>query len=108
MILHGLALFWLLVVGPYGTQGSLGGLRIVPVEVELIGEDTTPPTQQRATAVLQQDATQRPSDPTPDGTAPLTGPPLADALEAKLQALAKLRQPNTDTPNEVEWLGQTG
>jgi hypothetical protein len=106
VFLHGLALFWLLVVGPYGTQGSRGGLHIVPIEVELIGEDSTPSTQQRSAAVPQQDAAQRPSDPAPDGTAPPTRPPVADALETKLQALAELRQPNTDTPNDVNGSGR--
>jgi hypothetical protein len=105
VILHGLALFWLLIVGPYGTQGSQGGLHIVPIEVELIGEDTTPSTPQRAAALPKQDATQQPSDPAPDGTAPPTRPPLADALETKLQALAQLRQPNTSTPNDVNGSG---
>lgn len=35
-ILHGVVLLLVLVVGIFGSEGSEGGLQIVPVEVELI------------------------------------------------------------------------
>ena len=35
VFLHGIALCLLLVVGVFGTEGSQGGLEIVPVEVEI-------------------------------------------------------------------------
>jgi hypothetical protein len=106
VILHGLALLWLLVVGPYGTQGSVGGLRIVPVEVELISEDTTPPAERRVAALPQPSLAQQPSfTPTPVDVAPEKTQPLADELETKLQALAKLRQPESVTPSEQNGSG---
>src|SRR6185503_11790440 len=39
VILHGIALCLLLVVGVFGTEGSQGGLEIVPVEVEITNSE---------------------------------------------------------------------
>ena len=41
VILHGIALFLLLVVGVFGTEGSQGGLEIVPVEVEITNQSAS-------------------------------------------------------------------
>ena len=38
VLLHGIALCLLLVVGVFGTEGSQGGLEVVPVEVEITNQ----------------------------------------------------------------------
>jgi hypothetical protein len=100
VILHALALLLLFLVGAFGTEGSEGGLEIVPVEVDLIHESASAPTQQRVADLPQANAAQPPSDPAPDGVTRLTEPSHTDALEAKIEALAKLRQPDAVTPNK--------
>ena len=106
VILHGLALLLLFVVAQHGTLGSRGGLQFVPVEIVDIGENTTAPAQQHVAALPLQDAAQPPpSEPMPVDVAPIKSPPLTDELETKLQALAQLRQPETDTHNEVNGSG---
>ncbi len=98
-LLHGLALFLLLAVAPLGTEGSGGGLQSgsgsVPIDVEI--RDTAAPAQQEAAAMPQGDERRPPSNATPLGAEPSAGEPVPDPLETKLQALAKLRQPDTDT-----------
>jgi len=100
VILHGLALLLLFIVGAFGSEGSEGGLEIVPVEVELIHESASPPRHQQSAALPQANAAQPPSNPTPDGVTPSTEPSRTDELEAKLEALAKLRQPDAVTPSK--------
>jgi hypothetical protein len=97
-ILHGVVLLLVLVVGIFGSEGSEGGLEIVPVEVELIQQSQPAPAEQQAPALPQPNSAQSPSDPTPDGAAHLTEP-VKDELQAKLEALAKFRQPDVLTPN---------
>jgi hypothetical protein len=98
---HGLALFWLLSLAPLGTGGSQGGLQSgsgsvsVPIDVEI--SDAAAPAQQQTAAMPQGDERRRPSNVTPLGAEPSGGEPVPDALETKLQALAKLRQPDSDT-----------
>lgn len=98
-LLHGLALFWLLSLAPLGTGGSQGGLQSgsvsVPISVEI--RDAAAPAQQQTAAVPQGDERRPPLNATPLGAEPSAGEPVPDALETKLQALAKLRQPDSDT-----------
>jgi hypothetical protein len=82
----------------FGTRGSQGGLEIVPVEVEIAHQSASAPAEPRTAALPQPDAA-RPSDATADGAARLSEP-VTDALKAKLEALAKLRQPDVTTPSE--------
>jgi hypothetical protein len=101
VILHGLALLLLFVVGIFGTEGSEGGLEIVPVEVELTQQSASAPAQQRQADLRQSNVAQPPSDPTRDAVTPSTETSRTDELQAKLEALAKLRQPDAVTPNEA-------
>jgi hypothetical protein len=98
VLLHGLVLCLLLVVGVFGTRGSQGGLEIVPVEVEILPRSASDQAEPPTAALPQPDAA-RPSDATADGAARLSEP-VPDALKAKLEALAKLRQPEAITPSE--------
>src|SRR6476659_9398569 len=100
-VLHGLVLILLLSVGVFGSKGSEGGLEIVPVEVELSHQSATAPAQQKNVADLpQSNVTQPPSAPAPDGVARVTEPSRTDELQAKLEALAKLREPDAVTPSK--------
>ena len=96
VILHGLALPLLFIVGAFGSVGSEGGLEIVPIEVELIHKSPPAPRPQQSAALPQQPR----SNPTPDGVTPSTEPSRTDELEAKLEALAKLRQPDAVSPSK--------
>jgi hypothetical protein len=98
VLLHALVLCLLLVVGVFGTRGSQGGLEIVPVEVEILPRSASAQAEPPTAALPQPDAA-RPSDATADGAARLSEP-VPDALKAKLEALAKLRQPEAITPSE--------
>lgn len=98
VILHGLALLSLFVVAGHGANGSRSGLQFVPVEVVAIGEGTGAPTHERLGAVPQPSAARQP--PSNSGSidvAPLERQAPTDELETKLQALAQLRQPDSDT-----------
>jgi hypothetical protein len=99
-ILHGVVLLLVLVVGIFGSEGSEGGLEIVPVEVELIQQTASAPAEQRVANLPKADVAQPPSDPAREAVAPTPQPSRTDALQAKLEALAKLRQPDTLAPNE--------
>jgi hypothetical protein len=100
VILHRIALALLFVVGVFGSEGSEGGLDVVPVEVEEVTQqNASAPAEQRAPALPQPNSAQSISDPTPDGAAHLTEP-VKDELQAKLEALAKLRQPDA-VPDQV-------
>jgi outer membrane biosynthesis protein TonB len=68
----------------------------VPIDVE-IRDDRPAPAQQQTAAMPQGDERRPPSNTTPLGAEPSAGEPVPDALETKLQALAKLRQPDSDT-----------
>lgn len=98
VVLHGLALCFLFVVGVFVTEGSEGGLEIVPVEIEIAHRNVSAPAELQTAALPQPDAA-HPSDKTADGAARLSEP-VPDALKAKLEALAKLRQPDAVTPSE--------
>jgi hypothetical protein len=99
-VLHGLALVLLLSVGMFGSEGSEGGLEIVPVEVELSHQSAAAPAPPQAADLPQSNVAQPPSGPAPEGVARVTEPSRTDALEAKLEELAKLRQPDAVTPSK--------
>jgi hypothetical protein len=98
-ILHSVALLLLFVVGIVGSEGSEGGLEIIPVEVELMQQSAAAPAQQQAPAA-ERNSAQSHSHPTPDGVARPTEP-AKDELQVKLEALANLRQADTVTPDQV-------
>jgi hypothetical protein len=85
--LHGAVLVLLLVLAaPYGVEGSHGAIALVPVEIRTTG------VSPRA---------QSPDSPQSEASGRLpagASSAAADALATKLQALAKLRQPNPDQP----------
>ena len=97
-VLHGLVLILLLSVGVFGSQGSEGGLEIVPVEVELSHQSPAAPAQQNVADLPQSNVAQPQS--APDGVARVTEPSRTDELQAKLEALAKLREPDAVTPSK--------
>ena len=99
LLLHGLAVFLVLfTVLNHTVKAPLGTFHVVPVDVIRLGEETrSPPAdlrsvvpQQRA-GRPQQEASQSREAVSPAGTRPA---PI-DALDAKLRALARLRQPDT-------------
>jgi hypothetical protein len=90
-VLHGLVLILLLTVGVFGSEGSEGGLEIVPVEVELSHQSAAAPAQQNVANLPQSNVAQPQSAPSPDGVATVTEPSRTDELQTKLEALAKLR-----------------
>jgi hypothetical protein len=98
VLLHGLVLCLLLVVGVFGTRGSQGGLEIVPVEVEIEPQSASVQAEPPTAALPRPDAAHS-SDAATNGVARLSAPDT-DALKAKLDALAKLRQPDVTTPSE--------
>jgi hypothetical protein len=100
VVLHGLVLLLLFVVGVFGSEGSEGGLEIVPVEVELTQQSALAPAQQQVANLPQSNVARPLLDSTRDAVMPSTGPSRADGLQAKLEALAKLRQPDAITPNQ--------
>ncbi len=97
VVLHGLILVALFVAGQQGLRASRGGATFIPVDVRVAGNGT-PALLPRA-APQQQTARNVPAGPIPAGE-PSAAPqipsdaPDADGLTAKLQALAKLRQPD--------------
>jgi hypothetical protein len=106
-LLHGLVLLWILIAAPFGSHGT-GGMRFVPVDVVFETAPTkTPPPRPQAAAAPEIGAPQAQasnpakapplptSSPTPAGAGPVQDQPPSDALEAKLAALAQLRQPET-------------
>jgi hypothetical protein len=97
VILHGLVLAALFVAGQQGLQASRGGATFIPVEVRMAGNGRPAPLPQ--SSLPQRTARDNAADPAPLGeaSAALQVPsdaPEGDALSAKLQALAKLRQPD--------------
>jgi hypothetical protein len=97
VLLHGLVLSSLFVAGQQGLQAARGGATFIPVEVRVAGNGSPAPVPQASHQ--QQIARDVPAGSTPMGTPSTAAPipsesPEADGLTAKLQALAKLRQPD--------------
>lgn len=97
VFLHGLALLFLFVIGAFGSEGSKGGLEIVPVEVEITHQSASAPSESKR-ADLTKPSAAHPAEAVADEVARLSVP-ATDALKAKLESLAKQRQPDTLTPN---------
>jgi hypothetical protein len=93
-VLHGLALLLVLLPLAPGVRGSHGTLQLVPVEIEVPGQHSGP---QPAEAT-------EPLPPTPSAA---NGTDPTDQLETKLQALAKLRQPDSNRPISQQALAES-
>jgi hypothetical protein len=96
VLLHSLVLSALFVAGQQGLQAARGGATFIPVEVWVAGNGSPAPGPQASHQ--RQIARDVPAGPTPTGTPSAAAipseSPEADGLTAKLQALAKLRQPD--------------
>jgi hypothetical protein len=86
--LHALALILVLFPLSPGVQGSHGTLDLVPVEVEVAGEHSHAQTGEA-------------TEPLPSASV-ANGTESTDTLETKLQALAKLRQPDSNQPSSQQ------
>jgi hypothetical protein len=100
LLLHGLAallvFFFIVKTAPQTPQKLLP---FVPVDLVRLGMETESPPEARKALVPQQRAStkQEASSPTAETVAPnKLKPPLLDTLAAKLRALARLRQPQTN------------
>ena len=98
-VLHGLVLIVLLTVGVFGSEGperigSLRGDRALGIS------SAAAPAQQKRGQSPQSNVAQPQSAPSPDGVATVTEPSRTDELQAKLEALAKLREPEAVTPSK--------
>jgi hypothetical protein len=113
LFLHGLIVALVILLHmPIGSPPNRNPLRIVPVDVVSFGEETASPPavlksalpqQKRAPTLRREEASLRPPEGvSPNGTKPV---PL-DNLAAKLQALARLRQPET-APGVIDNSGQS-
>ena len=103
--LHGLLLVFLFLALPSGTLGSQRDLLSIPVEVS-VGDDIRPAKAEQAASVVQPASQSTPSDAGVTGEAPsATGP--RDALDAKLEALAQLREPDATTKTDGSGMGVT-
>jgi hypothetical protein len=103
-VLHGLALFVLFLALPTGTLGSKRDLLSIPVEVSL-GDDIRPAKKAEAAELPQQASRSAPSNPGANGEGQSASGPL-DALDAKLEALAELHQPDAATKSDGSGSGQ--
>jgi len=100
LLLHGLAaLLIVMFVAKTAPQAPQKLLPFVPVDLVRLGMETESPPEPNKALVPQQRAAvpQKASSPTPETVSPTgTKPAPLDALDAKLRALAKLRQPPSD------------
>jgi hypothetical protein len=100
LLLHGLFLLLFLVLVRSTSQTPQSLVRLVPVNIVQLAEETTSPRQQlKATVPQQRAAVRRPlhrSVPVATAPAKTLSPP--DAIDAQLRALARLREPDTNLP----------
>lgn len=113
LFLHGFVVALIIVLHmPIGSAPSTNPLRIVPVDVVQLGEQTASPPAELKSVLPQQKHVparrQEEANPvTPEGTSERGTQPLPlDNLEAKLRALARLRQPETAS-NVIANAGQS-
>jgi len=97
---HGLILLLVIFWATHRvTQAPPTAIHFVPVDLIRLGDETTSPEAAQKSVIPQQRASRaaQASNPTPpEGVAPSkTKPEPLDDLDAKLRALAKLRQPDT-------------
>ena len=109
LLLHGLFLLILLVyITGHPTQPSSAGPAVVPIDLVRLGEETTAPDAVRKAVMPQESAStpRREASPRPEAVSP-NGKKAApeDALDAKLRALAQLRQP--DSKLKLEGVGES-
>lgn len=113
LFLHGFVVALIILLRmPIGAPPPTGALRIVPVDVVQLGEQTAAlpaelksvlPQQKRVPARREEEA----NPVAPEGTSPHGAKPVPlDNLDAKLRALARLRQPET-APNVIANSGQS-
>jgi hypothetical protein len=102
-VLHGLALLLLFLALPPGTFGSQRDILSIPVEVSL-GDDIQPAKKEQAAVLPQQASRASSSSPGASGAVPAAP---QDALDAKLKALAELRQDNPATADVGHGAGET-
>ena len=113
LFLHGLAVALIILLHmPIGSPPPNSALRIVPVDVVQLGEQTASlpaelnsvlPQEKWVPARREEEA----NPAAPEGIAPSgTKPVPLDNLEAKLRSLARLRQPET-APNVIANAGQS-
>jgi hypothetical protein len=99
LLLHGLAVFLVLFsIMNHSARVPSGTFHVVPVDVIRLGEETRSPPAEQHSVVPQQRAgrPQQEASPTREAVSPTgTNPAPADALDAKLRALARLKQPET-------------
>src|SRR5689334_16650635 len=112
-LLHGLIVALIILIHmQIGASPQTAALRIVPVDVVQFGEETTSPPAILKSVVPQQKRVptkkQEESSPVPPvGVSPNgTKPVPLDNLDAKLRALARLRQPDT-SPSVIDNSGQS-
>ena len=91
-ILHGVVLFLLLAMAEHGMQTARGGLLYVPVEIATPSPELR--AGQKTTVPPPQDIAHDPAANSQQGAA---GQSETAELDAKLQTLAKLRQPDDAT-----------
>ena len=103
--LHGLLLLLVFLAMPPGTLGSQRDLLSIPIEVS-VGEDIRPAKAEQAAAVVQPASQSTPSNAAVSGESPSANGPH-DALDAKLAALAQLREPDAATKTEGSGAGMT-
>jgi hypothetical protein len=104
-VLHGLALLLLFLAMPPGTLGSQRDVLSIPVEVSL-GDDIKPAKKAQAAVLPEQASQSTPSSPAVSGEVPSSSGPQ-DALDAKLKALAELREPDAATASEGRGAGES-
>jgi len=97
---HGLILLLIFLwAAQRASQAPPAAMRFVPVDLIRLGDETTSPDAAQKSVIPQQRASRaaQASNPTPpEGVAPTkTKPEPLNDLDAKLRALAKLRQPDT-------------
>src|SRR5689334_23291588 len=111
-LLHGLVVALIILLHmQIGRKPQTTALRIVPVDVVQFGEETTSPPAVLKSVVPQQKRVptrkQEEASPVPPhGVSPNgTNPVPVDNLDAKLRALARLRQPDT-APSVIDKIGR--
>jgi len=103
--LHGLLLVFLFLAVPPGSLGSQRDLLSIPVEVS-VGDDIRPAKAEQAASVVQPASQSTPSNTAVSGeAASATGP--RDTLDAKLEALARLSEPDATTKIDGSGMGVT-
>jgi hypothetical protein len=98
--LHLLFLVLIVVWMRNTSQTSQSLVRLVPVNIVQLGENTVSPQQRlRATVPQQKSPVQKlVRRSVPAATAPARKPSAQDAVEAQLRSLAHLREPQTNLP----------